>query len=517
MVSYNDTKFPFCTLLILDGWGIRDDIKYNAIKQAKTPNIDYLYKHSFNTTLKASGTDVGLPNGIIGNSEVGHLNIGAGKIVKQTVLRIDEDIDNGEFFKNPILLKAIHTAIYNKKSLHLMGLISDGLVHSSLKHLFAILKTISSTELKDVYIHAITDGRDTPIDSSYRFISDIENNIKKYGVGKISTVGGRYFAMDRDNHWERIEKYYDCIVSNNKYPAYYKSAHDGILASHKKNITDEFIEPFRIDLGDKKSLINEGDVVIFFNYREDRAREITKALSLNDFKEFEKKQFPIFFTSMYEYEEGLCSNVIYPKIPIHNNLSKIIADDSFSQFKIAETEKYAHVTYFFNGGREIEYPMEDRVLIPSLRIPTYDLDPRMKVYEITDELIKRIESSQYKIQVANFANADMVGHTGNLEATIKACEYIDECIGKVMEAVFKMNGLLIITADHGNAEIKYLDDLKQISTKHTTNPVPFLATNKDMSTSVEIDSGILADIAPTILKKLGLKKSEDMNGNDLLE
>ena len=517
-------KYPFCTLLVLDGWGEATFTPSNAIKIAKTPHLDYLYSHSFHTLLQASGEAVGLPKGVIGNSEVGHLNIGSGKVVLQEIFEINQEIIDGSFFKNKAFLDGITHAINNKKAIHLLGLVSDSLVHSSIKHLIALLKLCADRGIKEnVFIHVITDGRDTAPDAAFEFICAIENAVRIYHVGEIASVSGRYYAMDRDERWERTQKAYNAIVAEENDTRIFLNVHDGIASSYAQNVLDEFIIPFRIHLKSNDTmhgLVKEEDTVIFFNFREDRTRQLTKAFVINDFNElngFNRSKFlnPYFIT-MTEYEKDLCDHIAYEKDINEEPISKVIADHGYQQIKIAETEKYAHVTYFFNGGREVPFPMEDRILIPSLKIPTYDLMPQMRVKEIAASLIEKIEEKKYKLLVANFANADMVGHTGNLKATIKACEFIDEQIGKIFSSVFENDGLLVITADHGNAEMKLNSITGQISTMHTTNPVPFIYSSKSMRQHPSSAFGKLADIAPTILASLGLDRSYPMDGNNLV-
>jgi 2,3-bisphosphoglycerate-independent phosphoglycerate mutase len=503
------------TLLILDGWGDAPASKYNAIKMAKTPTMDFLYKHSYHTLLDASGTPVGLPRGIIGNSEVGHTNIGAGKVVIQEVLKINNAIENGSFFHNPVLLAGIANATTNMSDIHIIGLVSDAMVHSSLKHLLALIKLCADYEMhENVYIHVITDGRDTDTDASFKYITTLLESMNRYKTGKIATVCGRYYAMDRDERWDRIKRAYDAMIEEPNATSIVDDVFTGIRESYNKGNTDEFIIPFRI--ANTKG-IKENDTVIFFNFREDRARELSEVFCNKNFNGFDRRYFPLHFITMTSYGKDVCENIAFEPDTIFAPISRVISEAGFSQFKIAETEKYAHVTYFFNGGREIPYPGEDRFLIPSLKIATYDLQPQMKVFEITDELTKRIKTNTYKLLVANFANADMVGHSGSLPATIKACEYVDECISKVVEATNETNSLLIVTADHGNAEVKYNPKTKEVSTKHTTNPVPFLFCAPNSTTERKLQHGKLADIAPTILNALGLNRSFDMTGNNLVE
>ncbi len=511
-----NTTFPFGVLLILDGWGEASYSEYNAVKLAHTPHMDYLYNHGYSTFLGASGEDVGLPNGTIGNSEVGHLNIGGGRVVMQEVLKINSEITNGKFFHNPVLRDGIQHAIDTNKSIHIIGLLSDASVHSSNEHAYAILKLCADMGVHDrVYIHAITDGRDTPVDSSYRYITELQVKMQLYHVGEIASVMGRYYAMDRDQRWDRVEKAYHSLLSPDE--PIFDNPFDGIRTSYNDHKTDEFILPFHVKVKEMvNAQIHDGDTVIFFNFREDRARELTISFLKPDFHEFPIQPIHPYFITMTEYENGLCEHIAYEPEKVEGTLSEILSLEELYQFKIAETEKYAHVTYFFNGGREVEFPLEDRYMIPSLKIPTFDLEPQMRAREIADELVKRIESKKYKLLVANLANADMVGHTGNLQATIKACEVVDSCVGKVYEEVIKFGGFLIITADHGNAEVKYLEDRKQISTSHTCNPVPFIYTSPFASDKIKVDKGRLGDVAPTILNRLGLMRSAGMTGRDLL-
>jgi len=502
-------------LIILDGWGLNPKKEGNAVALAHTPVMDHLMTTYPWTILKAHGEAVGLPEGVMGNSEVGHLNLGAGRIVYQEVTRISKAIREGSFFKNPILLEAMKKT--KERKLHLLGLISDGRVHSSLDHLYALCEMAKREGLKDVFIHAFTDGRDTPPKSALKYIDEVERNIKKIGIGKIATVSGRYYAMDRDNRWERIKLAYDAMVLGKGVKA--KNAIEAVKDAYDRGETDEFIKPTVLGLDHEPTTIDDGDVVIVFNFRADRVREITRALTQKDFNFFPREKWPQlnYFVCMTEYDIKFNLPVAFPPEVLKNILGEVISKYGLKQLRIAETEKYAHVTYFFNGGREIPFEGEERCLIPSPKeVPTYDLKPEMSAPEVTAELLKRIKTKRYQFIVLNFANGDMVGHTGVLEAAIKACETVDRCLGKILEEIKRQNGIAFVTADHGNAEEMIDQKTGQPHTAHTLNPVPFIVV-KDPILNIKLQPGILGDVAPTILHLIGYPIPTEMTGKSLVK
>ena len=497
-------------LMILDGFGIADPGKANAISVANTPNLDKLFKENPCTQIGDSGMNVGLPNGQMGNSEVGHTNIGAGRVVYQELTRITKSIEDGDFFDNPELNKAIDNAVKNNSSLHLIGLLSDGGVHSHNNHLYALLKLCKKRNFTDVYIHAILDGRDTPPNSGIDYIKQCEDKIKEIGVGKIATISGRYYAMDRDNRWERVKKAYDAMV--NAEGKKENSALDAIQNSYKNGVTDEFVLPAVIIDNAK---IKENDSVIFFNFRPDRARQLTRSLVDPNFDGFEREHgfFPLTYVCMTQYDASL-PNVLIAFKPqsLKNTFGEYISKKGLKQLRIAETEKYAHVTFFFNGGNETPYKNEDRILVHSPKVATYDLKPEMSAYEVTDKVLEKIKNDEYDVIILNFANCDMVGHTGVFEAAVKACETIDECVGKIVCEILKRNGVALITADHGNAD-KMIDSDGSPFTAHTTNPVPFCVVGYDCKLR---DNMRLCNIAPTMLKILGLEKPQEMDSESII-
>ena len=498
-------------LMILDGFGIAPKSEGNAVETAKKPNFDRLMEKYPSTQLQASGLHVGLPDGQMGNSEVGHLNIGAGRIIYQELTRITKEIKEGGFFKNEALTLAVNNAKENNGALHLMGLLSDGGVHSHIDHLKGLLSLAKEAGLTKVYVHGFMDGRDVPPSSGKDFIVEIENYMKEIGVGKIATVSGRYYAMDRDNRWERVELAYNAMVLGKGEVA--ESAVEAIEKSYNDNKTDEFVLPAVID---KDGMIKDRDSVIFFNFRPDRAREITRAINDKEFAGFNREKLNLTFVTMTQYDKTLEGvNVAYRPESINNTLGEYVSNKGLNQLRIAETEKYAHVTFFFNGGVEKENPGEDRALISSPKVATYDLKPEMSAYEVTDELIKRLDSDKYDMVILNYANPDMVGHTGVMEAAVKAIEVVDECLGKVADKVLEKDGTLFITADHGNAETMIDFSTGNPFTAHTTDPVPFIwvANNTDGRTLTE---GKLADIAPTMLNEMGLEKPAEMTGECLI-
>jgi 2,3-bisphosphoglycerate-independent phosphoglycerate mutase len=497
------------TLIIMDGFGLTDQVRGNAIAAAETPNLDRLFATYAHTRLQASGLDVGLPAGQMGNSEVGHTNIGGGRVVYQDLPRITAAIENGSFFKNPAYLHAMQSCREKGTSLHLMGLLSNGGVHSHNTHLWALLKMAKDQGLERVYIHAFLDGRDVPPTSGAGFVAETVEKCRELGVGKIATVCGRYYAMDRDKRWDRVEQAYDAMVYGES-AAYNPVPVAAVRASYEAGVTDEFVEPV---VCDQDGSISDNDSVIFFNFRPDRAREITRALVDPNFKGFTHQHFPLTFVCNTEYDASMPNvEVAFPRNTVQNGLGEYLSGMGLTQLRIAETEKYAHVTFFFNGGVETVFPGEDRCLIPSPRVATYDLQPEMSAPEVCRQCVERIESGVYDVIILNFANCDMVGHTGVYDAAVQAVETVDTCVGKVVEATMKMGGIAIVTADHGNAEEMLQEDGSPM-TAHTTNPVPFILCGAGSELR---DGGRLADIAPTILDVLGLEKPAEMTGKTLI-
>ncbi len=500
-------------LMILDGFGENANEKGNAVKEANTPNIDKIMKLCPTTDMYTSGLNVGLPDGQMGNSEVGHTNIGAGRIVYQELTRITKSIEDGDFFSVKEFEGAVENCKNNNSSLHIMGLLSDGGVHSHIRHLYALLELAKRKGIENVYVHAFLDGRDTPPASAEGYITKLEEKMKEKEIGKIASITGRFYAMDRDKRWERVSKAYNALVNGEGVKA--PTAISAIEASYQKEIFDEFVEPTLICNGDTPiATIKEKDSVIFFNFRPDRAREITRALVDNEFDGFETKPLDLYFVCMTPYDETMPNvQVAFKKEALSNTFGEYISNLGYTQLRIAETEKYAHVTFFFNGGEEKQYKGEDRILVPSPKVETYDLKPEMSAYEVTDKVLEAIESNKYNAIILNYANPDMVGHTGSLEAAIKAIETIDECVGKVVEAVEKVNGVLLMTADHGNAEQMIDYKTGEPHTAHTTNPVPLMLVGMN---DVSLKPGKLADLAPTMLDIMGLEKPEEMTGESII-
>ncbi len=506
------------TLIIIDGWGVEEDPAYSAKAQARLPFYNSLLEKYPNTALAASGEDVGLPEGQMGNSEVGHLNIGAGRVVYQDYTRINLAIRNGEMRKNPVILGAMDMAVKNSSSLHLMGLLSDGGVHSDQAHLYALMKMAAERGVRNIVVHAFMDGRDTPPQSGLGYMEKLVRFIDENGMGEIArigTVSGRYYAMDRDNRWDRIEKAYDAIVLGEGEKA--GTALAAIEQSYKNGRTDEFIVPTVIVKGGAPAgLMNDNDSVIFFNFRTDRTREITRAIALDDFKGFERRKRPKLssFVCMTEYDKTFNLPVAFPPVSLSNIFGEVIANNGLTQLRIAETEKYAHVTFFFNGGVETPFKNEDRCLIPSPRdVATYDLKPRMSALAVTDEVIRRVESGKYDVVVMNFANPDMVGHTGIMDAAIKACETVDACLARIIPEVISRGGAAFVMSDHGNVERMYDPKGKEPYTAHTSNKVPFILCLEGHALR---DGGRLGDAAPTILEIMGIKKPDEMTGRSLI-
>lgn len=511
---------PITALLILDGFGYRKEKEGNAIKTDGVANIKALWDSYPHTLLQASGMDVGLPAGQMGNSEVGHLNIGAGRIVYQEFTRISKSIDDGEFFQNPAFFGAVENCKKHDSALHLMGLCSDGGVHSHLTHLYALVKLAKDHGLTKVFVHCFMDGRDVPPSSGKGYVEQVDAKLKELGVGRIATVMGRYYAMDRDNRFERVEKAYAALTYGEGLTA--SSAAEAMQQSYDAGVTDEFVVP-TVVLTDGKptATIQAQDSVIFYNFRPDRAREISRAYIFEDFDGFERKNgfFPLYYVSMTQYDktfEGHLQIAFKPQ-SMHNTLGEYLAKMGKTQLRIAETEKYAHVTFFFNGGVEAPNEGEDRALIASPKVATYDLKPEMSAYEVTDEAVRRIESGKYDVMILNFANCDMVGHTGVMDAAVAAVHAVDSCVRMVVEAIQKTGGRCIITADHGNAEYMWDEKAQVPFTAHTTNPVPCILVD-DSRKSVELrEGGRLCDLAPTLLDLMELPVPQEMTGKTLIK
>ena len=502
-------------LIIMDGFGLRNTVEGNAVAQAKKPNYDRLMSQYPNSTLIACGEEVGLPVGQMGNSEVGHLNIGAGRIVYQDLTRISKSIRDGDFFENSTLVDAVRHAKNNNTKLHLYGLLSDGGVHSHIEHVFAMLDLAKKEGLTEVYIHAFLDGRDVSPDSGIQFIEQLNAKIEEVGVGTIATVQGRYYAMDRDKRWERVEKSYRAIVYGEG--PKYTDALQAVSESYAKSVYDEFVEPAVIvnEQGEPVSSIASGDSVVFLNFRPDRAIQLSQVFTNKDFRGFDRgPKFPehLHFVCLTMFSETVEGYVAYEPKNLDNTLGEVLVQNNKKQLRIAETEKYPHVTFFFSGGRDVELPGETRILINSPKVATYDLQPEMSAYEVADACVKEIEAENHDTIILNFANPDMVGHSGMLEPTIKAVEVTDECMGRVVDAVIAKGGVAIIMADHGNADMVF-DEQGRPFTAHTTNPVPFIVTASDI---VLRDGGILADVAPTILDLMHLSQPAEMTGQSMI-
>ncbi|KAB8132171.1 2,3-bisphosphoglycerate-independent phosphoglycerate mutase [Gracilibacillus oryzae] len=503
-------------LIILDGYAIRDEVKGNAVKQANTPNFDRYWNNYPHNQLTASGEAVGLPEGQMGNSEVGHLNIGAGRIVYQSLTRVNLSIKDGEFFENKVILKAIDHAKTNNKALHVFGLLSDGGVHSHIDHIFAVLKLAADSGLKKVYLHAFLDGRDVNQKSAKTYIIQALDKMKEFGVGEIATISGRYYSMDRDKRWDRVKKSYDAMVYGDG--PKYTDPIEVVEDSYKNEIYDEFVIPSVItgENGEPKATISDDDSVIFCNFRPDRAIQISRTFANEDFRDFErgdKAPRNIYFVCLTNFSETVDGYVAYEPVNLDNTVGEVLSQNNLNQLRIAETEKYPHVTFFMSGGREQEFPGEKRILIDSPKVATYDLKPEMSAYEVTDALLEELDKGEQNAIILNFANPDMVGHSGMLEPTIKAIETVDECLGKIVDKIIEKGGHAIITADHGNSdEVVTLNG--DPMTAHTTNPVPVIVT-KD---NVELrDGGILADLSPTLLDLLDVNKPKEMTGESLLK
>ncbi|SHF14663.1 2,3-bisphosphoglycerate-independent phosphoglycerate mutase [Caloramator proteoclasticus] len=502
-------------LMILDGWGINEKAEGNAIANANKPNFDRLWNEYPHTMLSASGLDVGLPRGQMGNSEVGHLNIGAGRIIYQEYTRINKEIEEGGFFKNEALIKAIENAKNNNSDIHLMGLLSDGGVHSHIDHLEALIKLCKDLGLNRVFVHAFLDGRDVPPSSALEYIDRLEKYMKEIGVGKIATISGRYYSMDRDKRWERTKLAYDAMVNAQGEIA--NSAREAVEKSYAENRTDEFVLPTVIIENERPvARIKENDSVIFFNFRPDRARQITRALVDVEFAGFERNYFKVHFVCMTQYDKTIENvDIAYRPEVYKNTFGEYVANKGLKQLRIAETEKYAHVTFFFNGGVEAPNKDEERVLIQSPKVATYDLQPEMSAYLVADRVCQELDKDIYDVVILNFANPDMVGHTGVFDAAKKAVEAVDECIGKVVSKVREKGGTVLITADHGNAEMMVDYETGEPYTAHTTNLVPFIVVGDE---KLELrDGGRLCDIAPTMLEIMDLDIPVEMTGKSLIK
>ena len=513
----NKRKTPLA-LIILDGFGYASEREGNAIAQAEMPYYRELLEKYPHTLLQASGECVGLPAGVMGNSNVGHLCLGAGRVLRTDVERINHEIKTGSFFHNLALNAAIENAVKHDRALHLMGLVSDGLVHSSQEHAYALLRLAKEREVRRVYVHCFLDGRDTPPESADRYIALMQDKCREIGVGEIASLCGRYYAMDRDKRWERIELAYKLLVDGEGERA--TDAVAAIKKSYERGVTDEFLEPVVITRADGAPVgtIQDGDSIIFFNFRADRARQITSALAVPGFDDFATPNRPhTHFVCFSVYDKTYPLPVAFPPELPRNILASVFAAHEVNNFRLAETEKYAHVTYFFNGGTEREFPHENRLLVPSPKVATYDLMPEMSAFKITDKFLRALDDRETDVFVVNFANPDMVGHTGKLDKTIEACQYVDTCLGWITKAMKSAKGTILITADHGNAELMIDPKTGEPHTAHTTNPVPFLLIDED-SLGVKLRAeGALEDVAPTMLGLLGIDQPVEMTGRDLRE
>ncbi|MFA6409712.1 MAG: 2,3-bisphosphoglycerate-independent phosphoglycerate mutase [Gammaproteobacteria bacterium] len=503
-------------LMILDGWGLRKETHGSAIALAKTPNFNKLWQTCPHTELSASGLDVGLPKGQMGNSEVGHLHIGAGRLVLQDLTKIDLVVENKEFFQNPVLTNTVDETIKANGAIHIFGLLSPGGVHSRDIHLEAMAELACKRGAKKIYVHAFLDGRDTPPKSALASIQSMEKKLKALGVGKIASIGGRYYGMDRDKRWERVEVAYNMLTLG-KAEFHFSSAEEALAESYKRGETDEFVKPTLIYSAQEQPIsIQDNDSIVFMNFRADRGRELSYAFTDPNFTGFKRQSLPKLtaYVTLTEYASDLKVRVAYPPQDLSNVLGEVLEKNHLQQLRIAETEKYAHVTYFVNGGRETPFQGEDRILVPSPKVATYDLQPEMNAPEVTHRLLEAIRSNKYDVIICNYANPDMVGHTGNIEATVKAVETVDNCLGQVVKALEEVHGEMIIIGDHGNAEMMIDEENKQPYTAHTTNLVPFIYLGRPAK--VTQNSGKLTDIAPTMLYLLGIEEPKEMTGKCLL-
>ena len=494
--------------MILDGFGHNESDYGNAVRAAKMPNLDKIKAESPMTIIGASGLDVGLPEGQMGNSEVGHTNIGAGRIVYQPLMRITNSVRDGSFFENEALVSAMENCKKNGSALHILGLLSDGGVHSHLEHIFGLIDMAKKNGLEKVYLHCFMDGRDVPPSSGKSYIEKLEAKLDEAGIGKIASVGGRYYGMDRDKRWDRVERHYKALVLGDA--PYEENAAEAVQKSYDEGVTDEFIVPF---ICEKDAGIKDGDSVIFANFRPDRAREMTRAIVDEEFAGFERTARKVCYVCMAQYDETLKNvKVAFPPLVLKDTFGEYIAGKGLKQLRIAETEKYAHVTFFFNGGVEACYMNEDRDLIASPNVATYDLQPEMSAYLVTEKLLEELDRNEHDVIILNYANTDMVCHTGVFEAAVAACEAVDECLGKICEKVKELGGAVIITADHGNADVMLAEDGTPF-TAHSTNPVPFIVYNYPCELR---EHGVLADIAPTMLKMLNIEKPVSMTGESII-
>jgi len=497
-------------LIIMDGFGLRSESEGNAIMAAKKPNLDKYMKEYPNTQLQASGLYVGLPDGQMGNSEVGHTNIGAGRIVYQMLVKISKDIEDGTIRKNKALKDAMDAARDNGKKLHFMGLLSDGGVHSHNEHLYGLIEMAKAEGVKDIYIHTFHDGRDVPPTSGVEYMRQLVDKTKEIGAGKVATIAGRFYAMDRDNAWDRVEKAYDALVKGEGIQE--NDPVEAIEHSYANGVTDEFIIPTVVD---KNGMIEEGDSVIMFNFRPDRARQITRTFVDPEFKGFEREYFKVNYVCMAQYDASMPNvTVAYPPEQLHMTFGEYISKLGMTQLRIAETQKYAHVTFFFNGGEERQFEGEDRILIKSPDVETFDLKPEMSAYEVCDAVCEAIDSEKYDVIILNYANCDMVGHTGIFDAAVKAVEAVDECVGRMVDRILAHGGKAIITADHGNADCLIDPVTKASFTAHTTNPVPMILIGEG---DVKLHEGALCDLCPTMLDMMGIKQPAEMTGKSLIE
>ncbi|MBN2879116.1 MAG: 2,3-bisphosphoglycerate-independent phosphoglycerate mutase [Clostridia bacterium] len=510
---------PLTTLIIMDGYGCAKPDKFNAVTKAKRPNLDKLFDKYPHTTINCFGPYVGLPKGQMGNSEVGHLNLGAGRIIYQPLTRITKAIEDGEFFENPALVSAMENAVKNNSALHLLGLVSDGGVHSHQDHLLACVEMAKSFGIKDVFVHCFMDGRDVPPTSGLGFIKDLEQALNKIGLGKIATIAGRFYAMDRDNIWERVSLAYSAIADGEGVAA--QSPEEAMQQSYDKGENDEFVKPTVVlENGKPTGVVHDKDSVIFFNFRPDRARQLTNSFINKDFDGFERKKgcLDLCFVTMTVYDATFDIPAAFKPQSYENTLGEYLAKNGKKQLRIAETQKYAHVTYFFNGGEETPNEGEDRILVPSPKIATFDMKPEMSAYEVTEAVLKEIEAEKYDVIIMNYANCDMVGHTGILQAAVDAVETIDTCVGRVVEAIRAKGGKIIITADHGNAEQMWDYEKNVPYTAHTvSNPVPLIIIDDNRDDIELYDDGKLADVAPTLLTMMGLEIPKEMTGKSLIK
>ena len=503
-------------LIVIDGWGYSPQREGNAIALAATPYYDELCENYPQTLLEASGTRVGLPAGVMGNSEVGHLNIGAGRVIRMDVSRVDYDIVTGDFFRNSVLTAAMDVAIESGTALHLMGLLSDGQVHSSIEHLYALLRMARERGVKTVHIHCFLDGRDTPPSSAVHYLQALQARLKEIGLGEIASIVGRYYAMDRDKRWERTQRAYELLVEGLG-----EMSADPVAAvqkSYERGVTDEFVEPVVIvnEDGTPRGTLKDGDSVIFFNFRPDRARQLTRAIAVPGFAEFDVTRRPsVAFLCFTVYDRTFPLPVAFPPYDHENVLAEVWDTVRVRNYRLAETEKYAHVTYFFNGGVEREHKCERRLLVPSPRIATYDLQPEMSAFKVTDKVLRAIEEDETDVFIINFANPDMVGHTGKLDKTIEACQYVDTCLGWITKGIRRARGITLVTADHGNAEQMIDPRSGGPHTAHTTNPVPFHLIDDDSKGIRLREGGALEDVAPTVLGLMGTAQPAEMTGHDL--